>query len=238
MSAVHLPPLSLDYGATVFYRGKRHIIRQESRDFATVVLFEPESGQLVEAAIVDLSPAAPLMASPQKDLNAHGKERLADAERKFDIIKPLLDKPGRTKQDVVARAVATGVHYTTLYKWLRVFETTGKLTAFVRRDRVDKGKSLLSTATEKIVFDTIESFYLTKQKRIPAKVIEEVGRLCVKAGLEPPHPNTIRNRLKKLDAFKKTKAREGVNAGSGPPGEPAFGNAADVGRGSSGQAIC
>lgn len=212
MTAARTPPLSLDYGATVFYRGSRHIVRQESQNFATVVLFEPESGKLVEAAIVDLSPAAPLAASPQKDLNAHGKERLAEAERKFDIIKPLLDKPERTKQDVVARAAATGVHYTTVYKWLRVFETTGKLTAFVRQDRADKGKGLLPPTTEKILTDTIETFFLTKQKRSPSKVIEEVEKLCAKAGMAPPHANTIRNRLKQLDAFKKTKARHGHKA--------------------------
>lgn len=212
MSATHLPPLSLDYGATVFYRGKRHIIRQESRDFATVVLFEPETGKLLEAAIVDLSPAAPLTSSPQKDLNAHGKERLEEAERKFDIIKPLLDKPGRTKREVMARATEMGLHYTTLYSWLHDFETTGKLTVFVRQDRKDKGKSLLPPATEKIVSETIESFYLTKQRRIASKVIEEVEKLCAKAGVKAPHPNTIRNRLKQVDAFRKTKARKGAKA--------------------------
>lgn len=209
MTVAPLPPLSLDYGATVFYRGKRHVIRQESQDFATVVLFDPETGKLVEAPIVDLSSAEPLAASPQKDLYAHAGEKLAEAERKFEIIKPLLDKPGRTKQDVVARAVETGVHFVTLYKWLHLFETTGKLTAFVRRDRKDKGRTMLPAATEKIISDTIDTVYLTKQKRIPAKVIQEVEKLCAKAGVPAPHPNTIRNRIKKLDAFKKIKAREG-----------------------------
>lgn len=212
MKTNQLPPLSLDYGATVFYCGKRHVIRQESRNFVTVVLFEPESGKLVEAPIVDVSPAAPLAPSPQKDLNAHERERLAEAERKFGIIKPLLNKPGRTKQEVMARAVESGVHYATLYSWLRTFEITGKLTAFVRQDRKDKGKSLLPAAAEKIVSDTIESFYLTKQKRIASKVIQEIQNLCAEAGIKAPHPNTIRNRLTQIDAFRKTKAREGAKA--------------------------
>lgn len=212
MSSAQLPLLSLDYGATVFYRGKRHVIRQESADFATVVLFDPETGKLVEAQIVDLSPTEPLQAAPQKDLNAHDEEALAEAERKYQIIKPLLDKPEHTKKEVQARAAETGVHYVTLYKWLRLFETTGKVTAFVRNDRKDRGKTQLPAATEKILTDTIETFYLTKLKRSPAKVIREVGRLCAKAGLEAPHANTIRNRIRKLDAFKKTKAREGNKA--------------------------
>lgn len=212
MKTNQLPPLSLDYGATVFYRGRRHLIRQESRDFTTVVLFEPESGKLVEAPIVDLAPAAPAAPSPQKDLNAQDKERLADAEHKFGIIKPLLDKPGRTKQEVVARAAEFGLHYVTLYSWLRDFETTGKLTVFVRRDRKDKGKTLLPAATEKIVADTIEAIYLTKQKLAPSKIIEEVQKVCARARIKAPHPNTIRNRIKRIDAFKKTKARKGAKA--------------------------
>lgn len=212
MTTNQLPLLALDYGATVFYRGKRHIIRQESEDFATVVLFEPESGKLVEAQIIELSSSEPLESSPQKDLNAHDKEALAEAERKYEIIKPLLDKPGRTKKEVQARAAETNVHYVTMYKWLKLFETTGKLTAFIRSDRKDKGKTLLPAGAEKILSDTIETRYLTKQKRSPAKIIREVERLCAKAGIEAPHANTIRNRIKKLDAFKKTKAREGGKA--------------------------
>lgn len=212
MTTNQLPLLALDYGATVFYRGKRHIIRQESEDFATVVLFEPESGKLVEAQIVELSPSEPLQSSPQKDLNAHDKEALAEAERKYEIIKPLLDKPGRTKKEVQARAAETNVHYVTMYRLLKLFETTGKLTAFVRNDRKDKGKTQLSDEVEKILSDTIEARYLTKQKRSPAKIIREVNGLCAKAGIEAPHANTIRNRIKKLDAFQKAKTREGGKA--------------------------
>jgi putative transposase len=207
-----LPPLSLDHGACVIYRGKRHVIRQESRDFTTVVLFEPESGTLIEAPIVDLYPAAPLAPSPQKDLNAHDDERLAEAERKFTIIKPLLDKPGRTKQEVMARAAGFELHYVTLYSWLRTFEIQGRLSAFVRRDRKDKGKNLLPAATERIVSDSIEALYLSRQKIKPSKVIEEVQNRCAKAGLDAPHPNTVRSRIKQIDAFKRVKAREGNKA--------------------------
>lgn len=212
MTNTRLPPLSLDYGTTVFYRGKRHIIRQESQDFATVLLFEPDSGKLIEAPITDLSPAEPIRPSPQKDLNAHDKEALAEAERKYETIKPLLSNPGHTKKEVEECAKKAGVHFVTVYKWLRLFETTGKLTVLVRRDRKDKGKVLLPAATEQIVTDTIGAVYLNKQKKSVAKVIQEVEKLCAKAGLQTPHANTIRNRIKKLDAFKKTKAREGGKA--------------------------
>lgn len=212
MKENHLPPLSLTYGANVFYRGKRHIIRQESEDFATVVLFDPETGKLVPASIVDLSPVESLPSVPQKDLSVHDDEILAEAERKFAMIKPLVDKPARTKKDVQSRAGEVNVHYVTLYKWLRLFETTGKLTALVRQDRKDKGKRELPAETEKILSDAIEAFYLTQQKLSPAKVIREIDKLCARAGIEAPHANTIRNRIKQLDAYRKTKARDGNKA--------------------------
>lgn len=212
MTGTRLPPLSLDYGATVFYRGKRHLIRQESQDFATVLLFEPDSGKLIEAPITDLSPTEPIRSAPQKDLNAHDREALAEAERKYEIIKPLLSNPRHTKLEVKECAKKAGVHFVTIYKWLRLFETTGKLSVFVRQDRKDKGKVLLPSTTEQIVTDTISAIYLNKQKKSIAKVIQEVEKLCAKNGLQPPHANTIRNRIKKLDAFKKTKSRDGSKA--------------------------
>lgn len=107
-------PLLLHYGATVFYRGKRHIIRQESTDFSTVVLYEPDSGKIENAQIIDLSPSSGFRAS-QKDINEHAKESLAEAERKYAVIKPLLDKPSRSKKEIQARAEESRVHYVTLY---------------------------------------------------------------------------------------------------------------------------
>lgn len=202
-------PLLLHYGATVFYRGKRHIIRQESTDFSTVVLYEPESGKIENAQIIDLSPSTGLRPTPQKDLNAHEKESLAEAERKFSVIKPLLDKPNRSKKDIQARAEESGVHYVTLYRWLRTFETTGKMSALIRQDRKDKGKTMIDPAVEKISADIIEALYLNKQKYKPAKVIEEIQKICAKSGVDAPHPNTIRARIKKLDAAKTIRAREG-----------------------------
>lgn len=205
-------PLSLDYGATVFYQGKRHVIRQETQDFRTVILTDPESGNLVEAAIVDLGPAEASPATSQKDLNSFNEEQLAEYEHKYESIKPLLDKPERTLDDVMVCADKAGVHFTTIYSWLRMFETNGKLSSFARRERSDKGKTTLPAATEKILADTIEALGLNKQKLNAAKISREVDRLCKKAGLKPPHPNTIRKRVKVIDPYRKLKAREGAKA--------------------------
>lgn len=212
MTTESSPPLSLEFGATVFYRGKPYVIRKESQDFTTVVICDPETGDIQDVAITDLSPTVPAAISPVKDLSDYDPATLAVAERKFEIIKPLLDTPGHSKQEVMERATATGVHFVTIYKWLRQFETTGKLSAFIRQDRKDKGDTQLPAAVEKIITDAIETLYLHKQKRRASKVIEAVRLACAKARLHGPHPNTVRNRIKKISAVKTMVAREGHKA--------------------------
>ena len=212
MSKSLLPPVVLDYGTTVFYRGRRHTIQQESQDFRTVVLRDHETGKLFQAPIDDLSSVEALPEATQQDIHAQDEEQQERAERKFASIKPLLENPQRSAQDIRLRAEELGIHFVTLYRWLKLFETTGKISVFLRQPRKDKGKGKLSLEVEKIVTDTIESFYLTPQKRNPAKVIREIAKLCAKAGLQAPHENTVRQRIKALNAFKKTKAREGSKA--------------------------
>ncbi len=212
MSKNVLPPVVLDYGTEVFYRGRRYTIQQESQDFRTVVLREHESGKLLQAPIDELSSVEALPEATQSDIHARDEEQQQDAARKFECIKPLLDNSQRSTQYVHLRAEELGLHFVTLYRWLKLFETTGKISVFLRKTRRDKGQAKLAPEVDKIVNDTIESFYLTPQKRKPSKVIREIEKLCAKAGLKAPHGNTVRQRIKALDAFKKTKAREGSKA--------------------------
>lgn len=144
-------PLSLAYGSAVSYQGQRYIIRQESQDFATVTLYAPESGRVVQAPIVELSPLSDVPVTPAEDLATIDDEDWQEANRIYGIIKPLLEDPGRTKADVLKRAEECQVHYTSIYRWIQQFESIGKVSVFLRRERKDKGKKLLSEPVEKIV---------------------------------------------------------------------------------------
>lgn len=210
-------PLSLEYGSEVLYQGQRFLIRKESQDFVTVTLFSPETSQVCQAPIVELAPYVEV-ASPapaREDLVAVDDEAWQEANHTYSIIKPLLDMPSRTKADVLRRAAECNVHYTTVYRWIREFESIGKISVFLRQPRRDKGDKRLSPEHEKIISEVIETFYLSKQKWSAAKVIREIAHRCAKAKPTPlpaPHDNTIRNRLKQLDSYKKIKAREGSKA--------------------------
>jgi len=203
--------LVLDYGTEVFYRGIRHVIRQESQDFVTVLLFEPESGKLVHAPITEITATkAPL--APQQDLGDIDPDQWEAAEKKYRIIEPLLEMPRLTVEAVEERAHESNVSRATIYAWIDLYKRVGKISAFLRRPRRDKGQIGLPEEVEKIVGDTIKNLYLHKQKRNAAKIIREINRLCAKNQLQAPHANTVRARIKRLSAFQKTQAREGTKA--------------------------
>ncbi|MBV5269087.1 MAG: transposase [Afipia sp.] len=204
--------LSFEYGATVFYRGRPHVIKQESRDFTTVVLADSNTGELIQASINDLAPCPDALPEPVNDLETIHEEDWHDATAIFEIIKPLLDLPNRKKADVIRRAEERDVHYASIYRWIRQYEAIGRVSAFLRPRRQDSGKTLLPEAVEKIIKDVIETCFLTQQRRSVAKIWREIEKLCKRAKLHPPHINTVRRRVSRLDTYKTTKAREGTKA--------------------------
>lgn len=203
------PLLSLDYGTTVFYQGRRHIITQETTDFISVMLSDPESGRVLQAPISQISPySEPPLPSPV-DLAYIPEEKLQKANRMYEIIKPLLLLPRRTQADIQAQAEKYKVGRSSIYRWLKEFDCMNRVSVFVPKTRKDKGCTHLPNQVEQIITDTIKTHYLTKQKKSPAKVIREIQLLCHKLELTAPHPNTIRSRIKKLSTYETLKAREG-----------------------------
>ncbi|QWT47188.1 Mu transposase C-terminal domain-containing protein [Azospira inquinata] len=206
------PRLVLDYGTSVFYRGRRHVICQESTDFESVMLSDPDTGKVFQALIADISPFSEQPVAAVGDLTSINDNKLAEANRKYEIIRPLLTMARRTKADVLACASAHRVGTSTIYRWLHEFDRIGRVSVFVRSTRKDKGHATLPEAIETVLADTIKVHYLSKQKKNVSKVIRELEALCKKLGLEAPHPNTVRNRIKQLNAYEKKKAREGGKA--------------------------
>ncbi len=206
------PRLCLEYGSSVFYRGRRCLICQESTDFETVMLSDPESGKVFQALIVDLSAFSEAPVSNQVDLATIAADKLEAAHRKYEIIKPLLSIPNRTKAMVREVAEKHGVGISSIYYWLNEFDRIGRVSVFVRSPRKDKGCVHLPQRVEEVLAEVIKVHYLSKQKKRPAKVILELRILCEKLGLKAPHPNTVRRRIKKLTAYEITKAREGAKA--------------------------
>jgi putative transposase len=71
---------------------------------------------------------------------------------------------------------------------------------------------------EVIVRSVIDGYYLTCMRPSLQQTIDEVVGRCRSVCLEPPHPNTIRARIKAIDKKKVIERREGAR----PPEERAI----------------
>src|SRR5690606_11035498 len=75
--------------------------------------------------------------------------------------------------------------------------------------RRDKGTTKLTPEVEEIIQESMATDFLTLQKKSVQKLCEEVIKRCAEAGLEAPHDNTIRNRVKALSPELVASKREG-----------------------------
>jgi putative transposase len=181
-------------GLNVIY-GEHHYIVQRVIDINKVQLINKISNESMVVAVNDISPITDFKRDISPDLNAIPDEEWRAATYRFDIIKPLLDSPKRTRNEVHSRAKECGVGLSTIYKWISAYDASGVITSLLPRERSDKGSQKLPADVETIIEETIESEYLASQKKTVQMVCDEVIRRCSKAGLYVPHRNTIRNRI-------------------------------------------
>lgn len=131
-----------------------------------------------------------------RDLVHFTETEWGEAQRRFMAIKPLLEDPIRTRQAAEKLALERGVHVATLYKWLKLYQKAGHVSALVKEKRGRKiGTRLLDEKQELVIQSTIDDLFLTKQRPKQQHVVEEVLRRCRLAKLAAPHPNTVRNRI-------------------------------------------
>ena len=193
-------------GMRVFYDGEAHHVKSIiGLDEAVLVNSENQSCICAKLSLVDVY--EPLSHKHPEILNLTD-EQWQSIQIKFQIIEPLIDDPSRSRQMVSDRAKESGVSTNTLYNWLKKYESTGLLTALLPKQRADIGKGRVSEEVEKIVKEIIDKEYLDNRRKTVAKVCEEVRRACIKSNLVAPHRNTVRNRIKSLNAKDVMKARQ------------------------------
>jgi putative transposase len=116
------------------------------------------------------------------------------AQYRYSIIKTLIQNPG--DGNLVKQIVEqTGISKTTLYRWLDIYNQSQKLSSLVPLQKGGKGIGRISKEIEEIIKCSIEDIFLSRQKKSIQKVCIEVINRCKNAGIDPPHVNTIRNRI-------------------------------------------
>lgn len=190
---------SIDRGGEVEVGGRRFIITHVLGDLTAVIAQDTVTGQTEKLAVADLravtdgtesGPDAP-------DLTQIDDRDWDEASRRLEIIKPLLERNRTRRPDIAAAAQSYGVEASTVYRWIRQYRSTEKLSSLIpARSSGGRGKSRLPSNTDEIIGIAIEHVYLKPgEQRTFRATFEEVQRLCVKANVQPPHPNTVRNRI-------------------------------------------
>jgi putative transposase len=210
--------LQIGQGAIVNSQGDEYIITHVL-DLDSVLAKSLKTGEKTRLRIGDLK--APSSA-PEKKSEASSEdpefilipeEDWQEANRRYNIIRPILTATKRTSTNVKKAAAEAKVHPVTIYRWLNSFELTGKVSALVPSDKNGgRGQSRLSEEVETIVRTTIENEYLDKPNRSISKTILEIERLCRNAKLMPPHANTVRNRIADISDERKIAGRRGKRA--------------------------
>lgn len=187
-------------------------------DLEAVLAKDEGTGCIERLYIKDISPVTKKNLSedtPQvrEELTLFSDEEWQEAQRRFTHIRPLILAHRRTRAMIEEAGQALGIHPVTVYRLINAYNRTGRISALIPPKRNGgRGHTRLQPEVEKILRDVILNFYLAKQQRGMEQTCKEVARLCLNAGLTPPHNNTIRNRITALANREKVERRRGKSA--------------------------
>ncbi len=171
----------------------------------------------IDGGVTEVLQIHNITATSTKNENAEIKNSLDNvssedwcaAERKYQIIKPLLENCNKRTCLVKRVANDAGVSVQSIYNWLSAYEQTGQVLSLLQQKRCDKGLGRLSQEAEIIISDILEKEYLHKQRRSVKSVMQIVNRRFLSAKITPPHINTIRRRIRCISPHKLVARRIG-----------------------------
>ncbi len=195
------------------YRLSEEFIITKVIDFDYVFAKNTTTFETVRLNIKDLS-SKPID-SPNndvfEDLSEIPKKKLEDARKRYEAIKPIIG--GKSRKEVEARARELKVSPTTLYNWLRAYNSSGQLSSLLMlKVKGGKGKSRLSKEQDEIIDLVLRDYYLTKMKPTIQRTYELVVSKCKNADVEPPSLASVRRRANALSEKLILKKREGKKA--------------------------
>jgi len=158
-----------------------------------------------------------------KDIADYSNEEFKEIQEKYLAIQPLLSND-ITRDEIEEHSEKIGVHYTTLYRWLKKYKSTGTLAGLLPRPSGRKrGETRLDYMVEEIMQNIINTYYLTNQKPSIQSVINKINIECKNRNIKAPSPNTIRNRIHKLSEYEVLK-KQGNRSIARTKFEPTPGN--------------
>lgn len=177
-------------------------------DFNEVIGVDVETRNVQRLLVKDLKPVSAEKIQDNgfihRELSEIADSDWKEIERRYDAISPLLS--GASRVEIEEHAKNMGVHFTTLYRWLRGYKSTGTLTGLLPRKEGRKpGEIRIDIRAEAIIHEMIDRYYLTRQRPSIQFVINKVFAQCAKEKITLPGKNTIRNRISKITEYERLK---------------------------------
>jgi len=204
--SVKLDRSSLKIAENEFVEYKKEIFKISSIiDFHEVVGVNIETKRPKRLEIKYLKPIVPenigMNPAVYKDIYEYSNEEFKEIQEKYNAIQPLLSND-ISREEIEQHAEKIGVHFTTLYRWLKKYKSTGTLTGLLPKPSGrKKGETRLDFMTEDVMQEVINNYYLTKQRPSVQSVIIKINIVCKNRGISAPSKNTIRNRIHKLTEY-------------------------------------
>lgn len=174
-------------------------------DFSNVIGIDTETKRPKRLPIQELKPISVEDIDKDiaifKDIHDYTDSEFKEIQVKYLAIQPLLSD-NISRDGIEEYSQKIGVHYTTLYRWLKKYKSTGTLAGLLPRPSGrKKGETRLNHMTEKVMQDVINTYYLSRQKPSIQSVINKINIECKNRNITPPGKNTVRNRIHKLSEY-------------------------------------
>jgi len=149
-------------------------------------------------SIRDILAAAP-SDSPEPPISAIREKAWCEAVLRGQAIRDMIAAPA-TKAAVEEIAARYGVDASTLYRWFSAYRKgSGRLSALAPKKGGSKHHSRLDPRVEALLCEAVDQFFLKQPRKPITSVWDDLDDACQAAGLEPPHVNTLRNRIARLE---------------------------------------
>lgn len=145
------------------------------------------------------------------DLSMIPQKKIEEAKHRYEAIKPIIGL--KSRKAVEARAQELKISPTTLYNWLRSYESSGQLSSLASlKVKGGKGQSRLSKEQDEIINIVLNEYYLTKLKPKMQRAYELIVTKCKQADVKVPSNSSVVRRINALSEFQVLKRREGKKA--------------------------
>jgi putative transposase len=180
-------------------------------NISTVSVEEIETNIIHTVSINNISPYEEIKENDySSQIHSLSEKEWKKAKYRYEVIKDILKNKGNLKI-IKDKSTEYKVSVPTIYRWIKLYESTGLVSSLAGRKRTGGiGKSRLSKMQDDIINDKIHSVYLTSSRKSINKTIREIKISCKELSINPPHSNTVRNRIKNLSEEERIRKRIGA----------------------------